>query len=67
MMPLTPNSFRAYDIRGIVDKDFDPGWVEVFGRACGAFLQKRGYGRAVVGHDARLSSPLYAGIGHSFG
>jgi len=60
MKPLSPDSFRAYDIRGIVDKDFDPEWVEVFGRACGAFLQKRGYSRAVVGHDARLSSPEYA-------
>jgi phosphomannomutase/phosphoglucomutase len=42
-----------------VDKDFDPDWVEVFGRACGAYFLKNGYRRAVVGHDARLSSPEY--------
>jgi len=59
MKPLSPDIFRAYDIRGIVDKDFDPEWVEVFGRACGAYFLKNGYSRAVVGHDARLSSPIY--------
>ncbi|WP_243361253.1 phosphomannomutase/phosphoglucomutase [Fundidesulfovibrio terrae] len=59
MKPIVPDIFRAYDIRGIVDKDFDPDWVEVFGRACGAYFLKNGYRRAVVGHDARLSSPLY--------
>ena len=59
MKPLSPDIFRAYDIRGIVDKDFDPEWVEVFGRACGAYFLKHGYSRAVIGHDARLSSPVY--------
>ncbi|WP_243310239.1 phosphomannomutase/phosphoglucomutase [Fundidesulfovibrio agrisoli] len=59
MKPIVPDIFRAYDIRGIVDKDFDPDWVEVFGRACGAYFLKNGYRRAVVGHDARLSSPGY--------
>lgn len=59
MKPIVPDIFRAYDIRGIVDKDFDPDWVEVFGRACGAYFLKNGYRRAVVGHDARLSSPVY--------
>jgi len=59
MKPIVPDIFRAYDIRGIVDKDFDPQWVEVFGRACGAYFLKNGYSRAVVGHDARLSSPEY--------
>lgn len=59
MKPLSPDIFRAYDIRGIVDKDFDPEWVEVFGRACGAYFLKNGFSRAVIGHDARLSSPIY--------
>lgn len=59
MKTISPDIFRAYDIRGIVDKDFDPDWTEVFGRACGAFFLSRGYSRAVVGHDARLSSPVY--------
>ncbi|GFK95680.1 Phosphomannomutase/phosphoglucomutase [Fundidesulfovibrio magnetotacticus] len=59
MKPIVPDIFRAYDIRGIVDKDFDPAWVEVFGRACAAYFLEKGYRRAVVGHDARLSSPVY--------
>ena len=59
MKHIVPNIFRAYDIRGIVDKDFDPAWVEFFGRACGAYFLRHGFKRAVVGHDARLSSPAY--------
>ena len=59
MKSVTPDIFRAYDIRGIVDKDFDPAWVEVLGQACGSFFLKYGHTRAVVGHDARLSSPEY--------
>ncbi|MBI4806362.1 MAG: phosphomannomutase/phosphoglucomutase [Desulfovibrio sp.] len=59
MKPISPDIFRAYDIRGIVDKDFDPEWVEVFGRACGAYFLKHGFPRAVIGHDTRLSSPEY--------
>ncbi|GAB6038550.1 phosphomannomutase/phosphoglucomutase [Fundidesulfovibrio butyratiphilus] len=59
MKPITSDIFRAYDIRGIVDKDFDPEWVEVFGQACGTYFLKNGLTRAVIGHDARLSSPGY--------
>ena len=33
--------------------------MEVFGRACATYLLDRGLSRAVVGHDARLSSPGY--------
>ena len=28
--------FRAYDIRGVMDEDFDPAWVERLGRAIAA-------------------------------
>ena len=59
MKPISPDIFRAYDIRGIVNKDFDPEWVELFGRACGTYFLKNGSHRAVIGHDARLSSPEY--------
>lgn len=48
--------FRAYDIRGVVGRDFDADWVERLGRACGAYFLSRGFSRAVVGHDCRLSS-----------
>ena len=35
MKPVSPGVFRAYDIRGVVDVDFDPDWVELLGRAAG--------------------------------
>lgn len=51
--------FRAYDIRGIVGRDFDADWVERLGRACGAYFLSCGHTRAVVGHDCRLTSPEF--------
>jgi phosphomannomutase / phosphoglucomutase len=51
--------FRAYDIRGVVDRDFDEAWVEMLGKACGTFFLKRDQRQAVVGHDCRHSSPGY--------
>ena len=51
--------FRAYDIRGIVDQDFDAAWVEMLGKACGTFFLGRGQHQALVGHDCRHSSPGY--------
>lgn len=59
MKPISPRPFRAYDIRGIVDADFDAEWVERLGRACGTYLLERGIAAAVVGHDCRHSSPAY--------
>ncbi|GAU08036.1 phosphomannomutase/phosphoglucomutase [Desulfoplanes formicivorans] len=59
MKPINQSIFRAYDIRGIVDKDFDEEWVETLGRACGTFFRNKGHQRAVVGHDCRHSSSRY--------
>ncbi|MFO7802416.1 MAG: phosphomannomutase/phosphoglucomutase [Desulfovermiculus sp.] len=59
MRPVTPDVFRAYDIRGIVDQDFDPQWVEVLGRACGTYFSENGHMQAVVGRDCRHSSLDY--------
>ncbi len=56
---VNPTVFRAYDIRGIVDKDFDENWVERLGRACGQYFLSRGVSRAVIGMDCRASSPAY--------
>jgi phosphomannomutase len=56
MDSATARIFRAYDIRGIVGRDFDADWVERLGRACGAYFLSRGFSRAVVGHDCRLTS-----------
>jgi phosphomannomutase/phosphoglucomutase len=49
--------FRAYDIRGIADRDFDPAWARRLGGACAAYFLEHGHGSAVLGHDCRLSSP----------
>ncbi len=59
MRPITPEVFRAYDIRGVVDQDFDPEWVETLGRACGTYFIENGHLQAVVGRDCRHSSPSY--------
>ncbi|WP_461209269.1 phosphomannomutase/phosphoglucomutase [Desulfocurvus sp. DL9XJH121] len=59
MKPVNKEIFRAYDIRGVVDKDFDPEWVEELGRACGTYFLSKGHNQAMVGHDCRHSSPEY--------
>ncbi len=59
MKEIRQDIFRAYDIRGIVDKDFDAEWVEVLGKACGTYFRRMGLDQAVVGHDCRHSSPEY--------
>ena len=46
------NVFRAYDIRGVVDKDFNAEWVTHLGKACGTYLAGRGISSAVIGYDA---------------
>ena len=53
------NVFRAYDIRGVVDKDFNAEWVTHLGKACGTYLAGRGISSAVIGYDCRHSSPAY--------
>jgi len=59
MKEINQGIFRAYDIRGVVDKDFDEEWVETLGRACGTYFRRQGLAQAVVGHDCRHSSPAY--------
>jgi phosphomannomutase/phosphoglucomutase len=59
MRPVNPEMFRAYDIRGIVDTDFDPEWVESLGRACGTYFRRQGLTQAVVGRDNRHTSGEY--------
>lgn len=59
MIDFRPDIFRAYDIRGVVDRDFDPGWVETLGLALGAHFREHGLSRAALGRDCRASSPEY--------
>lgn len=60
MKPISRDVFRTYDIRGIVDEDFDEEWVETLGRACGTFFLQNGSSAAVVGYDCRQTSPVYS-------
>ncbi len=60
MKVVADHVFRTYDIRGLVDVDFDADWAECLGRACGAFFLEQGQTRCVVGRDCRESSPSYS-------
>jgi len=54
---LDPSIFKAYDIRGIVDKTLTEAAVEIIGRAIGSEAKKRGEQHIFVGRDGRLSGP----------
>jgi phosphomannomutase/phosphoglucomutase len=49
--------FKAYDIRGIVDRTLTNDLVEQIGRALGTEAQEQGVGTVVIGRDGRLSGP----------
>jgi len=55
---MNPEIFREYDIRGIVDKDFNSKDAELIGKGVGTFLQKHGCSKLSIGRDCRLSSNL---------
>ena len=49
--------FKAYDIRGIVDKMLTTDIVHLIGRAFGTEAQQKGVDSVVVARDGRLSGP----------
>ncbi len=49
--------FREYDIRGVVNRDFDLRDVELLGQGFGTYLSRHGGRTAAIGRDCRLSSP----------
>ncbi|WP_115559229.1 phosphomannomutase/phosphoglucomutase [Xanthomonas dyei] len=61
--PLAPavqiasEMFRAYDIRGVVGKDLNPGVAALIGQSIGSVMQAQGLRDVVVGRDGRLSGP----------
>lgn len=59
-MDINSKIFREYDIRGIVDKDLNPEFVEFLGRGIGTYFRRRGKKEVALGRDVRLSSPAYA-------
>ncbi|MCG7198226.1 phosphomannomutase/phosphoglucomutase [Marinobacter pelagius] len=56
-MQLSPEIFRAYDIRGIVGETLSEDVVRVIGQAIGSEAVARGVGALCVGYDGRHSSP----------
>jgi phosphomannomutase / phosphoglucomutase len=55
---MNPQVFREYDIRGIVEKDFDDEFVVNLGRAYATILIEAGKRNITLGRDCRLSSDM---------
>ncbi len=54
---LSPDIFRAYDIRGIVGDTLTSDGVQVIGLAIGSEALERGVDSLCIGYDGRHSSP----------
>ncbi len=52
--------FKAYDIRGIVDRTLIPAGVELIGQAIGSEARSRGLDTIAIGRDGRLSGPVFS-------
>ncbi len=59
-MHVSASSFKAYDIRGVVDADIDEAFAEHLGRAFGSEAVKAGERAVAVGRDGRQSGPALA-------
>jgi phosphomannomutase/phosphoglucomutase len=57
MTDISASIFKAYDIRGIIDKTLDAEVARQIGRAFGSAVRARGASAAVIGRDGRLSGP----------
>ncbi len=60
MTPIAPEIFKAYDIRGIVDRTLTEAAAEAIGQALGTMARAKGVQRFIVGRDGRLSGPRLA-------
>ena len=54
---LAADIFRAYDIRGVIDKTLDSGVAKKVGQAVGTLALEQDAGPVVVARDGRLSGP----------
>lgn len=62
-MELSPSIFKAYDIRGVIDKTLDSSIAKLIGQSFGSAMREIGETICVVGRDGRLSGPsLMAGL-----
>ena len=57
MTPIAPEIFKAYDIRGIVDRTLTEEACEAIGRGLATVASAKGVRKFVVGRDGRLSGP----------
>ena len=57
MTPIAPEIFKAYDIRGIVDRTLTEDAAQAIGRGLGTLGARKGIKRFIVGRDGRLSGP----------
>jgi len=55
--PIPPEIFKAYDIRGIVDRTLTAPVVEAIGQAIGSEALARGRRTVAIGRDGRHSGP----------
>jgi len=60
MSLISPEIFKAYDIRGIVGKTLTEATVEAIGRALGMMALSQGHKTFAIGRDGRLSGPSLA-------
>ncbi len=56
---FNPLVFREYDVRGVVDKDFNEEFIFNLGRAIGTYAAKKRIKNMTIGRDCRLSSDAY--------
>ena len=57
---LNPSIFKAYDIRGIVDRTLTQSAVRAIGAALGSLALESAVTSIAVGRDGRLSGPRFA-------
>ncbi|HUI99355.1 MAG TPA: phosphomannomutase/phosphoglucomutase [Usitatibacter sp.] len=60
MSSVAPEIFKAYDIRGVVDRTLTEEAARRIGQALGTMGRGKGVTRFVVGRDGRLSGPKLA-------
>src|SRR5688572_19644316 len=53
---LNPHIFRAYDVRGRIGPDINPGVFEQVGRAYATLIRRNGGRTVAIGQDNRVSS-----------
>ncbi len=54
---MQSNIFREYDIRGVVDQDFDDQDIITLGKAIGTYLDSHGVKKITLGRDCRTHGP----------